>query len=96
MGLRSVVITVLAVGVVLAIVLALTRPADPWIVFAVYGTLGLLAILFERGRYRPKLTGTQFTPTPERYADPVTGELIRVYVDPATGERDYRPDRGDA
>lgn len=30
-----------------------------------------------------------FRPTDERFVDPSTGRLMRVYLDPATGERRY-------
>ena len=30
-----------------------------------------------------------FRPTDERFVDPTTGRLMRVYLDPATGERRY-------
>jgi hypothetical protein len=91
-SLRNVIIAVLSVGIVVAVVLGLTHFPYPWFVFAGYWAIGLALILFERGRYRPKLTGTKFEPTPERYTDPVTGETIVVFVDGATGERDYRPE----
>ena len=34
----------------------------------------------------------RFHPTDERFTDPTTGQRVRVWVDPATGERRYRPD----
>jgi hypothetical protein len=40
------------------------------------------------------LTGSKFVPTDERFRDPVTGEALQVYVDQATGQRDYRPANG--
>ncbi len=94
MSLRNVVIAVLCVGIAVAAVLGVTHLRFPWLVFAGYWAIGLAFILFERGRYRPKLTGTNFQSTPERYRDPVTGETIAVYVDAATGQRDYRPEPG--
>jgi hypothetical protein len=32
----------------------------------------------------------RFTPTPEIFVDPTSGRTMRVYADPATGERRYR------
>ena len=32
----------------------------------------------------------RFRPTDERFVDPTSGHRMRVYVDPATGERRYR------
>ncbi len=92
MGLRNVVVAVLGAGVLLALVLALTHAPAPWAILALYCALGLGAILIERGRYRPNVAGGSFEPTQERYRDPVSGQLVRVYVDEATGLRDYRPE----
>ena len=92
MSLRSTIVAVLSVGIAVAVILGLTHFPYPWFVLAAYWSIGLALVLFERGRYRPKLTGTNFEPTSERYTDPVTGERIAVYVDAATGERDYRPE----
>ncbi len=92
MSLRNVVIAVLCVGIAVALVVGVTHVRFPWLIFAAYWAIGLAFILIERGRYRPKLSGTNFQPTSERYADPVTGETIAVYVDDTTGERDYRPE----
>jgi hypothetical protein len=93
-GLRATVLLVLGIGVVLGILLAITHCPQPWLVMTLYSALGILAILVERGRYRPALTGSKFVPTDERFRDPVTGEALQVYVDQATGQRDYRPANG--
>ena len=70
------------------------------------GAAGLLAVAFERSRYRsqaaeggiervgpgggePSLPPPPFQPTDERFVDPTTGRRMRVYVDPASGERRY-------
>jgi membrane protein implicated in regulation of membrane protease activity len=90
MPLRNLVVSVLAVGAILALALAFTHCAAPWLIFAIYAVIGIILILIERGRYQPKLTGSQFEPTNEYFADPVSGHKIRVYVDCKTGERDYR------
>ncbi len=36
--------------------------------------------------------GPPFRPTDERFVDPTTGRLMRVYVDPKSGERRYHAD----
>ncbi len=90
MGLRNVVLLVLGCGVLLAVVLAVTHCPVPWLVMAGYCLLGMIAIVIERGRYRPSLTGSNFIPTAERFRDPVSGKNVQVYVDQATGQRDYR------
>lgn len=73
-----------------------------WLI--VIGGVGLVAIAFERMRYRSELaehggaageTGDdhRFRPTEERFMDPTTRERLRVWIDPASGERQYRPDQ---
>jgi len=37
----------------------------------------------------PSAPAAPFIPTEERFVDPTTGRRLRVYVDPATGERRY-------
>ncbi len=51
----------------------------------------LVAMLFERRRYKP-LEGAAppgFEATPERFVDPATGTPVQVWFNPATGERCY-------
>ena len=79
-------------------------PAGLWAVVA--GGAGLIALGFERTRYRseatertrddpgagggePDVPQHPFRPTEERFVDPTTGRLMRVYLNPATGERRY-------
>ena len=44
------------------------------------------------GGGEPAIPGPPFQPTDERFVDPTTGRRMRVYVDPATGERRYHAD----
>ena len=74
------------------------------ILFAVHATIALViylaingflitgGILFERSGYRSQVNRTQgkWQPTGERFNDPTTGQIVEVYYDPQTGERDYR------
>ena len=77
--------------------------------FMVLGAVGLVAVGFERSRYRPAGGETtwsslgaagahegsvepRFRPTDERFVDPTTRQRLRVWSDPATGERLYRLD----
>ena len=69
------------------------------------GVGGLLAVIFERVRYRSDAAersrvllekpeddaapAPPFQPTDELFVDPTTRRKMRVYVDPATGERRY-------
>lgn len=54
--------------------------------------LCLIFVLVERYRYRPKAQHpSRLRPTGERMIDPAGGQLVEVWEDPATGEREYRP-----
>jgi hypothetical protein len=72
----------------------------------VAGAVILVAVAFERSRYRseaaertdgapglgggePAVPGAPFRPTDEQFVDPTSGHRLRVYLDPATGERRY-------
>ena len=56
------------------------------------GVLGILGTLFERWRYRKRLPpSARWEPTGERFEDPVSGEVMEVLYDPASGERRYEP-----
>ena len=41
------------------------------------------------GGGEPQAPQLPFRPTEERFVDPTTGRLMRVYLNPATGERRY-------
>ena len=61
------------------------------------GGVLILAALFEVTRYGPNEETTRahdrFEPTNEVFVDPTTGERMRVWFDPRTGDRRYEPDR---
>ena len=59
---------------------------------AINGLLIAGGILFERSGYRSQVNRTQgnWQPTGERFNDPTTGQVMQVYYNPQTGERDYR------
>jgi hypothetical protein len=82
-------------------------PSGLWLIGL--GAAGLIAVAFERSRYRSEaaerggdLRGSaglddgppdpRFRATDERFVDPTTRQRLRVWVDPASGERRYRPD----
>jgi hypothetical protein len=44
------------------------------------------------GGGEPEPPGLPFRPTGERFVDPTSGRRMRVYVNPATGERRYHAD----
>ena len=59
---------------------------------AVNGFILVSAVLLERKRYHTRVDRTQghWQPSGERFVDPTTGQLMEVFYNPATGERDYR------
>lgn len=61
--------------------------AAGWI--ALQALVVLVAVKFERGRYRPTPRGTRWTRTSERFQDPTTGRWVAVEYDAQTGERRY-------
>jgi hypothetical protein len=64
----------------------------PAIGLLVTGLVVVVGCLFERVHYkrlRASVTDPRFQPTPERFRDPTSGDVVRVYADPATGERLY-------
>ena len=65
-----------------------------WVIVAVVVGLGVVAAVFGLDRYRTsrKAASESSQPTSEVFTDPASGELMRVWYNPATGEREYRPD----
>jgi hypothetical protein len=63
---------------------------------AVNGIILVSAVLLERKRYRPQVDRTlgHWQPTGERFVDPATEQLMEVFYNSATGERDYREATG--
>jgi len=69
-----------------------------WIILAVV-IAGIVIALFGWDRYRgnrPASPGAgdadTAQPTAEAFIDPDTGRRMRVWYDPKTGQRDYRPE----
>jgi hypothetical protein len=59
---------------------------------ALPGLLLIVAILFERWRYKRvagSRPGPEWVATGERFVDPESGKLVSVYYHPSTGERRY-------
>ena len=86
-------LAIAAFGVV-AVVAALPALASGnpnGLIWLVLGVGALLVAAFEQVRYRsdPTAPGLPFQRTDEAFIDPTTGRRIRVYVNPATGERRY-------
>ena len=86
--LRSLLLTCAALLILIGLgLLALTRDPGGFGPI-VLGTLVLLGTLLERRYKQPVLRG-KGQPTGERFADPITGELMEVWYDASTGERTY-------
>jgi hypothetical protein len=84
----------IAVGSVVALVVgipALAAGVPGGLMLVVMGAIGLLAVVFEKARYRSEAAapGPPFQRTDEAFVDPTTKRRMRVYVDPTTGERRY-------
>ncbi|MEJ0024898.1 MAG: hypothetical protein WDN01_02620 [Rhizomicrobium sp.] len=61
-------------------------------VFGAWGAVLVLAVLFERFRYKalaPARPGPGWQRTAERFVDDETGQNVTVYIEPGTGERAY-------
>jgi hypothetical protein len=65
-----------------------------WVIVGVVVVVGIVVAVFGWDRYRggTKASGDSAEPTSEVFTDPATGQSMRVWYDPATGEREYRPD----
>jgi hypothetical protein len=103
-------------GILLALgglILAASEPEGlvPGLWAVVVGIVVVVAVIFERERYRsvaaeekfedPGPGGGEprnvqleprFRPTEERFVDPTTRQRMRVWIDPASGDRRYRAD----
>lgn len=64
-----------------------------WVIVAVV-VVGVVFALFGWDRYRSsrKVASKSSQPTSEVFTDPSTGKPMRVWYNPATGEREYRPE----
>ena len=76
-----------------AVILLLAHVTIALVIYlAINGLLIAGGILFERSGYRSQVNRTRGTwqHTGERFNDPTTGQVVEVYYNPQTGERDYR------
>jgi hypothetical protein len=65
-----------------------------WVILGVVVVVGVVVALFGWDRYRSNGSAASDSaqPTDEVFTDPATGNPMRVWYDPSTGEREYRPD----
>ena len=76
-----------------AVILLVAHVTTALVIYlAINGILIAGGILFERSGYRSNVNRNQgkWQPTGERFNDPTTGQVVEVYYNPQTGERDYR------
>ena len=97
-GLRLVVGAVSAVLLAVGLVMLASGQPAGWfgIQLVIVGALGVAIALFERLRYAPGSGAPHqpdLRPTDERFIDPTSGQRMRVWVERASGERAYLPDR---
>ncbi len=86
--------SVIAVGVAAMVcgLVALLVGIPPGFVFAFWGAVLVLSIVYEQFRYKPVETGAPgpgWTKTTERFIDDETGEPVTVWLQANTGERRY-------
>jgi len=91
--LRALLLVLAAVLFLVGLVLVASGAPHAWPLLAWGGVL-LLAVLFERWRYRPPEGGAgRWQDTPERFIDPQSGQALQVQFNVDTGERRYVPAR---
>jgi hypothetical protein len=91
--LRWVLIAYGVLCLIIAIILFALHVTTGLVIYlAVNGLLITGGILLERKGYRSKVNRTlgNWQHTGERFNDPTTGQVVEVYYNPQTGERDYR------
>jgi hypothetical protein len=91
MMLRTALLVASAGASLVGLVLCLVRVPVPGIQLLVFGVITLLALSFERWRYRTRTGGAvgAWQRTGERFEDPETGRILDVEYNPESGERRY-------
>ena len=87
---RRAILLIAAVLLVVALVLVSAGALPGWWLLVNVGIVAA-AVLFERRGYQPTASNpAALRPTGERFRDPTTNQLVEVWEDPRTGEREYR------
>jgi hypothetical protein len=89
--LRTALLAAAAVMCAAGLVLVLMRISQPGWNLLGFGGVVLLALVFERWRYRSGASAKdgRWMRTEERFEDPETGEVMEVLFDPSSGRRRY-------
>jgi len=85
-------ITIGVLVVILGVMALVSGIVSSSLVFLFWGGALIVAIVFERTRYKRlegKSPGPGWQRTAERFVDEETGAMVTVYVQPETGERAY-------
>lgn len=90
MTLRAVLIALVALALIAVLALCWVDPG--YAGMAVMLAILLAALLFERSRYQglPLVDGADWQATGERFVDDDSGQMMEVWFNPVTGQRDYR------
>lgn len=92
MSLRSAILVLAALTMLSGAAMLWASHGHRGIALLLPGALTILVVVFERWRYRQRLTdSTRWIPTAERFEDPISGEVLEVLYDPVSGERRYQP-----
>lgn len=90
--LRSVLVFLALAAVALGALCLLLGRDPPAYTLLIWGAVLLGAIVYERFRYKPlsnRAPGADWQRTDERFVDPDSGKTVTVYLQPASGERQY-------
>jgi len=90
--LRKVLLVLGVAGLLAAGICVFVQAYTAALYFFIQGAALTAGILLERWRYVHSVNRSKghWQTTGERFMDPISGKLMEVYFNPATGERDYR------
>ena len=89
--LRKVVLALALILLAVGVWFVATGAVGAWVCI-LWGAIIAAAIAYERFRYKPLQSGAPgpgWEKTNERFVDDETGKMVSVYIETATGERQY-------
>lgn len=94
MSLRRALLLIVTLALLVSLLLVAAGSAPGWWLLVNASVVGA-ALLFERRGYRPRAADpAALQRTGERFVDPTSGQLVEVWEDPRTGQREYRTSLG--